>query len=83
MSLTSLMPAVAAHCLAYSKVVSGAKLRMLRALLETMRSIPAKRNPTLFCKNLKDSGRLEGRIHMRSEEPDTHACRAAVCYPSR
>jgi hypothetical protein len=37
MSLTSLMPAVAAHCLAYSKVVSGGELRMLRALLETMR----------------------------------------------
>ena len=49
-SLTSLMPAVAAHCLAYSKVVSAATVRTFRALLKTMRLNPRRESNPFFDK---------------------------------
>jgi hypothetical protein len=62
------MPAVAAHCLAHSKVSSGAKLRMLRAVLETMRSPRKNGNPNPAEEKRDEIARLDDRINVRFEE---------------
>src|SRR5947208_15440828 len=76
------MPAVAAHCLAYSKVVSAATVRTFPALLKTMRLNPRREsNPFFRQKKVYGSGRLVRRINMRSEETGTHARTATSCPP--
>src|SRR5437879_511388 len=62
------MPAVAAHCLAYSKVVSAATVRTFRALLKTMRLNPRRESNPYF------SAKKGLRIRT-SRTPHQHAIR--------
>src|SRR5437870_1398012 len=71
------MPAVAAHCLAYSKVVSGAKLRMLRTPLETMRFNPRRRETNPVGKKMPASDML--RAASACVQKDGHTREPTSC----